>query len=80
MPKCNPYSFEGVLEKAFWITQHLLAGGYITREKLMDKFEMSDPSARRWIAAASNKLPIIEIDKVVSERSGYSVQTFCLMK
>jgi len=76
----NAYSFEGALEKAFWICERLLSGGYITREKLMNELEMSDPSARRWIAAASRKLPLIEDGRIVNERTGMPITTFRLMK
>ena len=52
---------DGALEKALWICKHLYAGGCITKEKLMDEFEISDMSAKRWMAAASRQLPITEL-------------------
>jgi hypothetical protein len=54
-------TIDGALEKALWICKHLLAGGCITKEKLIDEFEISDMSAKRWMAAASRQLPITEL-------------------
>ena len=51
-------TIDGALKKAFWICKHLLAGGCITKEKLMDELEISDMSAKRWMSAASRQLPI----------------------
>ena len=51
-------TIDGALEKALWICKHLLAGGCITKEKLMDEFEISDMSAKRWMSAVARQLDV----------------------
>jgi hypothetical protein len=80
MGRYNSYSFEGALEKAFWISKHLLDGGTISRKKLMNEFEMSCPAARRWIAAASRQLPLIEIGRPRDPDTDMPNSIFGLMK
>ena len=51
-------TIDGAIEKAFWICKHLYADGCITKEKLMDEFEISDMSAKRWMSAVARQLPM----------------------
>jgi len=60
---------DGALEKALWICKHLYAGENITKEKLMDELELSDISAKRWMAAASRQLPITELGYLLDKQA-----------
>ena len=62
-------TIDDTMKKAFWICKHLLAGGCITKEKLMDEFEISDISAKRWMAAASRQLPITELGYLLDKQA-----------
>ena len=72
-------NLDGYLEKALWIVYRLIRGRYLTYVILMDKFGMSNSAARRWIAAASRVLPIIDAVGY-NERTGYEIKAFRIKK